>query len=272
MRCQIIVLLFFVLLGCSKEVKEERNLLTQADKQKIEGYSRRLVDSINGFDHSLIKKSWSYNAFRGKVTGLTKTQQSVFNYIFEREIADHINVTNASLVNNVNLEGGSVKLINISHNDYSSELLLALLFETHYSLMAYEIQIIDELPYLVDMRDLKNDLWLSESVKNLVNLSTRHTGTSLERREANIAYSKYVESLYDQDTSAAFGYLSMIPRSHWIGNGLSIARVDLAYALDQQLFYEVLDEERAQNDSDYLKYLDLLTREDSLGLEQLTKN
>ena len=264
--------LFAILLlvvGCSKSKTENSIALTLENKKAIELYAQQLAKSINDYDHALIRNSWSNEAFAKRVKNLNKVQRNVFNYIFDKEIKDEIKFNNVSLVNHVNLEQGKIHTSNIKHFNSHSEITFLSIFDDSYNFIKYRVEIINNKPYLCDLFDLKSGLWYSETIKNVINLNSRYDMFSEERRAANLAMRSSNEELRKRDTLSALNYLYDIPKTHWVGNGLSLRKLNLALGVSVSTYGEVLETEFEHDQSLYLKYLYYRYWDDSENLNNV---
>ncbi len=266
------IYLFTILLlvvGCSKSKTENNIALTIENKEAIELYAQQLAKSINDYDHTLIRNSWSNEAFAKRVKNLNKVQRNVFNYIFDKEIKDEIKFNNISLVSHVNLEKGKIHASNIQHFDSHSEITLLSIFDDSYNFIKYRVEIINNKPYLCDLFDLKSGIWYSQSVKNVINLNSRYDMFSEERRQANLAMRSSNHELRKRDTLSALYYLYEIPETHWVGNGLSLMKLNLALGVSDSTYGEVLETEFEHDQSLYLKYLYYRYWDDSVNLNNV---
>lgn len=253
--------------ACSSE-KKAATPLSAENKTLIGVYARALVKSINDYDHKLIRQSWSYQAFRERVKGLNGTQRDVFNYIFDKEIKDDITFSNVSLINEMNLAGGTAELLELRHFESHSELSIIFHFDEAFSLIRFRIAMVDDKPYLCDRYNFREEVWYSESIVNMINTNVRYDMFSEERHQANQALGEATRLLHKGDTLNALYYLYAIPDSHWQGFGLSLRRIQLASVLPDSTYAETLVTEYENNEGLYVRYLYAVMFEDSLELSK----
>lgn len=252
---QVCILFISILLVSCSGKSEAPAKLTPGQKATVERYATQLVKSFNSHDYSLIRDSWNHNTFKKRVNGLSKTGQAVFNHIFEKDVKDDIKYTNLLIINRISKEGGQTHLTRTEHFDIYSEITFAITFPGSYSFIRYRIEMIGNKPYLTDMYDFRDGTWYSESIKNIVNLNVRFDGLSEERRMKNMALRQSDEFLKRGDTLGALVELMEIPDTHWVGNGLSLKRLNLAISVNDSVYTDVLHTEIYSNQSLYLKYL-----------------
>lgn len=258
-----------LLIGCSTNKPASHTELTLENKKTIEQYAQQLTKSINDYDHVLIRSSWSNEAFAKRVKNLNNVQRNVFNYIFDKEIKDEIKFNNISLVNHVNLKNGKIYVSKIEHFDVHSEITFLSIFDDSYNFIKYQVEIINDKPYLCDLFDLKSGIWYSQTVKNIINLNSRYDMFSEERRMANLAMRSSNDELRKRDTLSALYYLYEIPETHWVGNGLSLMKLNLALGVSDSTYGEVLETEFEHDQSLYLKYLYYQYWNDSVNLNNV---
>ena len=113
------LLLFLLIAGITscKESHPKTVPLTEKDKASIDNYARLLVKSFNDYEHKLVRQSWNHKAFKSRVTGLNKTQRSVFDYIFDKKVKDDIGHINVQVINGINLNKGKAILGGIDYQE-----------------------------------------------------------------------------------------------------------------------------------------------------------
>ncbi|PIQ49939.1 MAG: hypothetical protein COW03_02850 [Cytophagales bacterium CG12_big_fil_rev_8_21_14_0_65_40_12] len=268
-RSLYLFIVFLLVTGCSRSKSGNAIKLTLENKKAIELFAQQLVKSINDYDYTLIRNSWSNEAFGKRVKDLNRVQRNVFNYIFEKEIKDEIKFTNISLVNHVNSEKGKIYISNIEHFNSHSEITLLSIFDNNYNFIIYRVEMINGKPYLCDFFDLKSGIWYSEAIKNVINLNSRYDMFSEERRTTNLAWNNSNLTLRKGDTLNALYYLYEIPKTHWVGSGLSLMKLNLAQSVSDSIYAQVLETEFEYDQSLYLKYLYYRYWNDSINLSEV---
>lgn len=260
---------FLLLISCISIDKTEYQLLTDEDKSKIESLSHRLIKSINEFDFSIVNTHWSNDAFKERVSNLTKTQKSVLEHIFEKDLKRTIKVGNLSIIHLINSNQGKASFLKLTHFEYHSELTLLLAFNNSFNLYKYRFQIIKGQPVICDFYQFSDDFWYSQKVINSLKLNSKYKAFSNERREANIALSNSDKQLQRGDTLEALYFLYDIPESHQTGNWLTFKKLTLAQSLGDSIYTGVLVTEFDQNKSLYMKYLYHLYFSDTTELKKV---
>ena len=252
------------MVACSSSPKEKAQL-TEADKLAIENYAKALVNSINQGDHSLIRNSFKYEAFPGRVQNLSRSEQGVLDYIFDRDVKDNLKYHNVDLINQIQYSKGKVHQGKISHHDNHSEIQLILQFDGVFDFVKYRVEMINGKPYLVDYYYLKEESWYSESIKNFILISSEYNSLSNERRVAYTAFKRSQEALYDQDTLGALYYLNQVPESHWVGHGVSLTKLRYAVLLGDSIYATTLQKEATGSQSLFIQYQWAKATEDTAG-------
>lgn len=264
-RIARLLFVFFLATGCSGGDSSPAALTTE-QKAAIASYANNLLRTFNSHDHSLVNDSWNHQAFKNRVSGLSKTEASLFAYIFEKQVKNDIRYTNLLIINEISKQGATAWLTRIQHFNTHSEITFSIIFPDGYTFTRYRVEMIGDKPYISDMYDFKDGTWYSESIKNFLLLNARYDGLSAERRAAYGAMNLSNQLLKKGDTLGALEALYEIPPSHWVGNGLSIKRLELAANLNDTLYADVLDTEFSYNQSLYLQYIYYLGIEDDAAL------
>lgn len=254
LRLTFFVLIITFCFSCFEKKKTSQNL-SAAHRMEVEKFSIELIESINGFDFSVINSSWNNGAFKTRVSGITKTQSSVFEHIFEKDLKRTIKVGNLSIIHQVNSEEGHVSLLKLNHFDHHSELILLLSFDERFDFLKYRIELIQNKPAITDFYHFKDNLWYSERIINMLRLNSKYDAYSDERHAANRAMYNFDKHLSSGDTLEALYSLYDIPETHRIGNGLSMKKLSLASALGDSIYSIVLATEYENNKSLYMQYL-----------------
>lgn len=250
------VLIITSILSCAEPSKKKRPPLTADQKAKIEMFSVKLIKSINGFDFSVINKSWHNEAFKERVSNhINKTQKSVLEHIFEKDLRMKIKSGNLGIIHRVNKGHGKVSKLRLDHFDEHSELILLMTFDGYFQLIKYRIEYINHKPNLTDSYDYSDNLWYSQGIVNMLRLNSKYDAFSNKRHQANRALNNYHQALNIGDSLGALDALYNIPESHQIGNWLSMTKIDLAANLGDTILANVMATEHEVNNSLYMNYL-----------------
>ncbi len=253
MSWMVVMLLTFIP-RCSEKVAE-RPAITASQQQQIEVFAEKLAESINNYDLQMITRSWDDEAFKSRVRDLTKTQQSVFDHYFEKDIRKTIKFGNLAIVHEVNDQNGQVKLLKVEHFTHYSEVILFLTFEGRFNFFKYRVEITGGQPALTDFYEYMSNSWYSEKIIELLRLNSKFDAFSDERQQANMGILSSDQLLRAGDTLNALYALYEVPETHEVGNSLSLRRLDLASALPDSIYATVLVTEYETNPSLYMKYL-----------------
>lgn len=255
-RFTIPALIVVFLFGCSETKKAKPTELTPEQKTEIESFSNELINSINSFDFTVINNAWNNEAFKERVSNrVNKTQQSVLNHIFEKDLRMTIKTGNLSIVHRVNSDQGQVSFLRLNHYDTYSELILLMTFEGVYDFFKYRIESINNKPSLTDFYHYTDNLWYSEKVINMLRMNSKYDAFSDERHQANRAMRAYEQALTIGNTLEALYSLYDIPETHQKGNWLSLRKLSLAIVLGDSVLADVMATERENNKSLYMDYL-----------------
>ena len=181
--------------------------------------------------------------------------------------------TNIDLVNLLKYGNGKIKISNLKDLDSCFYLTFSLILNDKYvDFIKYRIDVDKNQPRLSDMCSYKNDKWLSQTIRENMELATRYTSTSIERRKAYQALAESQRSLKMGDTLGALAYLYEVPESHASVYDISLKRLRLAEAISDSVFYEVLYAEYQTNKSRYLTYRYAWAEADSIMVhEEMTQ-
>ena len=249
-----LIMILLSLTNCNSD-KQTTVDFTDAQKQQITAYSRKLINSINSYDFSVVNSTWNNELFKNRITNLTKTQQSVLDHIFEKQLKFQIKSGNLSIIHNVHDSNGKVSFVSLTHRNSYSELVLLLTFPDTYNFFKYRIELEKNKPALVDFYNFKDDLWYSEKIINSLKWNSKHDAYSAEIHEANAAIRLYKTAITREEKIDALRALNQIPDQDNLGNGLSTMKLHLAMDLGDTIFTGALLQEYEQKQNLYMQYL-----------------
>ena len=256
MNKSIIFLIIIALsFNCSESNNVKKPKLTDKQKKEIHSFSKELIRSINGLEISAINESWSNKAFKSRVSNITRTQQSVFEHIFEKDLKRIIKVENLSIIHEINSGQGNAFFLALNHFEHYSELTLLLTFDKRYDFFKYRIEIIENRPAITDFYQFKDNLWYSEKVVGALRLNSTFKAYSEERNRTNRALKNSEEALRYGDTLEALYFLYDVPEIHQVGNELSMKKLNLALSMGDSIYASVLTTEYMNNKTLYIQYL-----------------
>jgi hypothetical protein len=255
MRFTILILLL-VCFSCKNEnEKKIINVLGNSDKDLIKTFANNLYISINNYEYELIRSSWDNELFRKRVNKLTKTEQTVFDYYFDKEFATVILNENIDLVNKLKFNTGKLFFSKITYYPTHAEIIYSLRFAKNVDFWKYRVELINNIPKLTDYYSFRDEIWQSQNIINIIRLNSRYTATTKERQQANRSLMESDKYLLHGDSLFALQLLYEIPETHLIGNALSLKRINLAFKLNDTIFASVLIREKEFNKSTYISYL-----------------
>ncbi len=272
MKYLIVILSLVILVSCGGKEEGPGDPLSDQQRTQIEKYCKALVKGFNNRNHELLKKSWNHEEFKRRIKDINKTQKSVLNHFYSKNIQPGIKYEIVHLVNEISLQGGKIYLSKITHHENYADLTLLLTLNKGFSFLVYSIGIEEMRPYIYDFYDVKENMWYSEKIREILMLNSKYDAYSPERQQANLAVLEADKKLASGDTLAALSALYDIPRTHWVGNSLSLKRINLAASLNDSIFTESLFMELESNESIYMEYLIALFLEDSAGIDQMVSN
>lgn len=242
--------------SCKTEVKEiQEKKLSQSEKSQLKDFGDKLAASLNRYEYDLIRNSWSNVAFRKRVIGLNITEQTVFDHYFDKDFGTLIKNINIDLVNKIKFNNGKIYFNKIIFYPSHAEIIFTLQYLRNTDFRKFRVELINNTPILTDYYSYRDELWQSENMKNLIRLNARYTTTSQERMKASRSLMESEDYLRRGDSLSALESLYKVPESHLIGNGLSLKRLNLAHGLGDSIFAYSIQQERALNQSIYIRYL-----------------
>ena len=256
-------------LGCNRGENVGKKPLNNKDRVVIEEFAHSLVHSFNNNDYTLIRNYWDNEAFKERIDNLTKAQMSVFIHFFDKVFKQKIVVANVSFINRINTGNGKALISAIKHFEFHTEVSIRITISDNFNYVKYRVELKNERPYLCDFYDFKEGIWYSQNIKNLINLNSKFKAGSSQRTQANNALKHSEDILSQGDTLSALLYLGEIPETHWMGNGLSIKKLNLASSLGDSIYASTLASEFRYNKSIYMEYLHSLYFQDSVKLKNV---
>lgn len=251
-----IIFIFITFLGCknNKKVKEVK-LLTEIEKKIITNFSKKLTASINKYEYNFTRNSWDNNKFRKRITKLNSTEQAIFNYYFDKQFSKNILNGNIDLINKLKFNNGKIFLSKIIFFSEHAEIIFTLRFSTNVDFWKYRVELKNNKPILTDYYFYRDECWQSQNIKNIIKLNSKYTAISKQRLQANKNLLESEKQLKNGDSLYALELLYNIPKTHLIGNTLSLKRINLAYKINDSLFFLTLLKEKKLNKSIYINYL-----------------
>lgn len=276
MKNTISVFLLFTLLislSCHNEKKKSNvHSLTDLEKREVNLFVDSLLASINNHEYELIEQSWDIERFKKRAGNLNKSEKDFFEYAFENQLRDNTLYQIIEIVNDLKHLKGKAYLSKIEYFNEHSEVTLALIFQTkRVDFIKYRIELVERTPKLTDLYFFKAGLWQTNSIKNMILLNSKYRADSKERRNVNMYFNESQRSLKNKDTLQALIYLYEIPNLDYMGNYLTLRKIDLAYFLHDSIFSEVLETEFETNKSLYFRYFYHNAYKDTLELQKVFK-
>lgn len=253
-------ILFFLILislsACSRELqKPSKTPLSPEQTKQLSDFASKMAESINHYEYAVVRNAWDKEAFKNRVDGLSKTEQTVFDHYYEKELSEVTMDVNIDLINKLKFNNGSIILTKLELVENHAEATFSMLYDFGVDFWKYRIELRGNKAILSDFYSFRDELWQSENMKNIIRLNSKYTATSKERQAANISLNNAEYALLSHDSLKALKYLDEIPATHLIGNALSLKKINIAYTLNDSIFSQVLTAEFAHNKSIYIKYL-----------------
>ena len=145
------------------------------------------------------------------------------------------------------------------------EATYSMIFDNGVDFCKYRIEIINEEPKLSDFYSFRDEIWQSQSVKNIIRLYSKH----VQKKETYMSILYSEKALQMRDSLTALEYLYNIPPTNLTGNYLSIRKINLAQAINDSILAQVLVSEFEMNKSVYIKYLYSHYFNDSILLQEV---
>ena len=257
MKPRIIVSIFLIsFFSCTHGKREPKGSpLNQQQIEQIKSFASEMAVSINQYQYDFVRSAWDKNAFKERVSELNKTEQTVFNHFYDKELSEGFMNINIDLINKLKFNHGKIALTNMRIFENYGEATFSMIFDYGIDFWKYRIELRNETPRLTDFYSFRDEIWQSQNIKNVIRLNSKYTAVSKERQEANRSLLNSERALLRRDSLAALEYLYEIPETHLIGNSLSIKKINLAHAIHDSIFAQVLTSEFETNQSIYMQYL-----------------
>ncbi len=266
----VIVSLLFMCVSCKNAGhKQAVELLSETEMQTINDFAKQLTKSINNYEYELIRNSWDDEGFKKRVIRSSRTEQNVFNGIYDAAYARKILYVSVDLVNRLKYNDGRMLLSKIIYYPSHAEIIVTFQFTGGIDFWKYRIELRNKVPKLTDYYSFKDDFWQSQNIRNIIKLSITHTATSEERHQANRSLMESEDCLRRGDSIQALELLYEVPVSHLIGNALPLKRINLAYAISDSVFASALVTEKELYESIYINYLYGYYFNDTIELEKV---
>lgn len=250
----LFTLILFVLISCGEKKKAKMiPPLTKEEKEQIVKFAIDLKKSMNNYQYDLIQKSWDGNAFMKRVKGLNKTERRALNSYFKTQLKSSLELANTNVINQLKYNNGRVKLAKVKQFQRHSELTYTLVTGEHIRFVRYLVKMINGVPKLCDYFILKENFWFSQKIKSLVKLEVG--GNKYDNLRISNALVSSDRLKQKGQISEAFEVLYEVPSTSMPGNYISHKKLDLAYALNDTIYLEVLMEEYEANKSPHIRYL-----------------
>lgn len=248
-------LLIFLVIGCTENQESPKARLSKSEKEKILEFSQKLQSSINEYDYTLIRNAWSNPLFVKEVGNLTSTQKTVFDYFWKEEWANLILNNNIDIINLLKYNNGTIKISKLEDLNSHYFINFSLLFNSFYvDFIRYKVEIENDEPKLSDFYSFKTDKWMSQRLRELMNLATMYPSSSTERRTAYAAMNASQQQMKTGDTLEALNQLNRVHKSFANVYEVSFQRMQIAEYLPDSVYYNVLLNEFQNNKSRYIKY------------------
>lgn len=254
------------ILGCSKG-SEEGNSSSEIDKKTITLFINSLANTYTSQDYTFFRNAWNDDLFKSRVRVSGKIQKSVLEYIYDKDLKATIHSWNIYLISEISSKDGLVNVSKIEHFNKFSLATFTFIYGKKIGFIRFRVEMKSAKPVITDFFDFRENSWYSEIVKNTLNLNSKFDAFSEERQQANISLIKCDKSLLAGDTISALHHLYEVPRSHWIGNGLSLRKLELANSINDSTYVDVLMTELEHNKSIYMRYVQSLYFDDYDELE-----
>ena len=228
---------------------------TDAQKQTITKYAADLIKSIHAYNFDLMNASWDEEGFKDRIIWeLTTTENSVFQTAYDQKLRLQFKLENLRIFHRVNQEEGKVYQLGLTFFDQHAELVLLAVFPTNHVIRRYRIELHGNKPAITDWYNYANDMWTSEAMKELARLNNEYRAGSNERYLANRSLQAAMQAWSGGNSELALQQLNSIPESH-VNSYISLSKINVAYDLGLDQWYQTLNEEYQKQPSLYIQYL-----------------
>ncbi|MFZ6052517.1 hypothetical protein [Halocola ammonii] len=259
------LLTLLLLLSCSS--KEEQ--LTKEEQFEINTFVSHLTASIQNLEYDFLRNAWSHEVFKQRISDEMEADATAFKYIYDEKIKVEVQIANNDLINKQKYSNGSIKYLTTEFFRNHAEVSYLLFFDGSFKLIKYRIEKYGQKLVLSDYFMITQNVWASEYMSNIAMVNKRYRNRSKKRIEANENFNLYRQYIEHGDSSSALYYLNQIPKTHHIGNYLSLLKIRCAAGINDTVFVETLLTESEGNNSLYLDYLTAYYIGDTLELNKM---
>jgi hypothetical protein len=264
MRKAYFILLLLVIVSCTNEKPKAPNKLSEAQLYKLTSFADFFENKVLEKDYSIFNNYWSDEALIERIGPLSETGKSVFNHYFKEEWGSDVRNSNIDMINLIKHNYGSLYLTNLDSFDSHLEATYALNFNTtQVEFIRYRFELSGAAPIITDRCSLKDNIWLSQRIREIVNASVKYPITSKQRTDTHMSMLKAENSILNQEYQEALNYLNSIPKAFSNNLNTSIRKLECAREINLETYLKTLDYELKENDFEYLKYLNVMSVGDS---------
>lgn len=227
--------------------------LTKEEKEQIVKFAIDLKKSMNNYQYDLIQKSWDGNAFRKRIRRLNKTERQAFNAYFKIRLKSDLDLANTNIINELRYSNGRVKLAKVKQFQRHSELTYTVIAKGSVTFVRYWVKLIDGQPKLCDFYLLRENEWFSQKIKKMIRLEAGGVSRITYKTYKSLRMAERLENR--GDTLKALEVLLEVPSNSIYGNVLSHKKLNLALALNDTTYAQVLTKEFEANKSPHIRYL-----------------
>ena len=138
---------------------------------------------------------------------------------------------NAQVVNNVKYNGGKAYLSGVNHFEDHATISLSVQYYDLVSFLKYRVEMKENKPRLCDIYIVREDFWLSESLKKYIKFYAKYTASSEERHNANRALQSLESAIMRGDTIGALIQMDNLPPVPLSDKQLAVRKLMLSVGL-----------------------------------------
>jgi len=252
------LILFLIVIAACQTKKEEEKQVAKLDPiacSILKQFSTDLTSSINRYEFTKFRGSWSDSSFKARIVGLTKIEKMLLREYYQEVFASEILNQPIEVIRTLKAYDGHMSFDKIIYYPRHAEATFSYTYLNAVGFWKLKLVLINGRPMVTDLYSFKEKKWLSKKIKSYLRLNAKYTSVSEERRNANLFQIEASNLLRAGDTVAALAKLYQIPSDYKLGDDLSLQRMQLAYSLGDSYFAESLEREQELNPSPYINYV-----------------
>ncbi|MGY5351062.1 hypothetical protein ACXGQW_00670 [Wenyingzhuangia sp. IMCC45533] len=261
----------FILVGLLISCKTEKKKTSNLPESEFSEFSNQLINEINLYNYQFVRTSWNKDNFKKRISKLSNTERTVLNAYFESFFNEKVINYSLEYIEVIEKLNGKIYLADTEIEGNTAILSLVSTYDNNIDFCKFRIEKIKSKIWITDILSLKDNIWVSEKLKNLMNLNSKYIASNRNgnRYKANTYYNYSNSELKSGNYREAFNYLDKVPESHTRTFEHSNKKLQIASNISEDLYIKTLLEEYRRQNYLYLEYLKSYYTNDSTGFNKV---